>query len=713
MPAVNACCHCDLPVGRLGQQRDVLGEPRWFCCYGCNLAWQVEHGSADAPEAAKQLIRLGVGGFLAMNVMLLSWLLYAGSFRGDDAWLLAPVLVLLWLLATPLLVLLGAPFFAGAWRSLREGRPNADTLVAVGVFAAYLYSCLQVQRGSDQVYFDTAAMVLLLFTLGRYLEAQGRARAARCLAPMLAAERAAVHRVAADGREQLVAAREIRLGERVRVRPGERVAIDGIVVDGRSETDDSALTGQAVPQAKAAGSFVHAGCLNGRGTLLVRATTAGADSRWMHIGRSVRAALAAKSLRSDSIDRAAAAFVPFVLLLALATAMFWSTRGEPGAALLAGLAVLVVACPCSLGLASALAATLAIANAARRGILVRSAAALETLARVRGIAFDKTGTLTHETLRAVSLVVADTPADLTLRRAGTLARGSAHPIARAVAALAAAAGDADTAATAADLMAEPGAGLTGSVDGVRCTLGSAAFLVAQGNTLPPALADDGGSGLAQVWIGWQGQARARLQFGAPLTADAAAVVAACRARGLPTLLLSGDGAAAVAAAAAQLGLDDWRAGMTPEAKVAALRGWRERLHGPVVMVGDGLNDGPVLAAAGVGIAVGDAAAGASDLARESADIVLPPGALGELPWLLDLAAQQRRSVRANLAWAFGYNAVALALAASALLQPAIAAALMAGSTLVVATRSWRASRRELGAASAPPQAATALRWSPR
>jgi len=242
-----ACSHCALPVGRLAQQREVLGEPRWFCCYGCCLAYQVHHGSGDEPEAATQLIRLGVGGFLAMNIMLFSLLLYAGAFSGDDAELLMPVLVLMAVLAAPQLVLLGGPFLAGAWRSLRVGRPNADVLVAVGVLAAYGYSCVQVLRGSEQVYFDTASMVLLLFTLGRYLEAQGRARAARRLAPMLAAERAEVRRVHADGREDTVAAGAVQPGDLVRVRPGERIGVDGVVIDGRSDCDESVITGQAAP----------------------------------------------------------------------------------------------------------------------------------------------------------------------------------------------------------------------------------------------------------------------------------------------------------------------------------------------------------------------------------------------------------------------------------------------------------------------------------
>jgi Cu2+-exporting ATPase len=701
-----ACAHCALPVGRFGRQREVDGRARWFCCYGCSLAYQVQHGADDEPQAAAALIRLGVGAFLTMFIMLFSLLDYAGAFRGDDAWLRTPVHLLQWALATPLLAVLGGPFFAGTWQGLRQRRLATDALVSLGVLAAYGYSVGQVLAGGAHVYFDTAAMVLGLFTVGRCLEAQGRVRAARSLAPLLAAVRAEVRCLADDGSEVLRAMQAVRPGALLRVLPGERIAVDGVVVDGRSACDESIVSGQPEPQAKSAGALVHAGALNGWGVLVVRATASGADSRWARVAAQVRDALAARSLAGATVERVVAVFIPGVLALAAATAAWRVASGSVDDALLAALAVLVVACPCSLGLAAPLAHALAIARCARRGILVRGGAVLEQLARLRGVAFDKTGTLTTSALQPRRFVV-DEDADHAeaLRVAGALARCSDHPASCAIAALAGA--DASPAPRIDDARALPGRGLLGRVDGRPCALGSAALFDELGWHVADGLRDAAAAGGATaVAVGWGGRARAAFALAAVTASDGAHAVAALRRRALGTLLLSGDVRANVEPLARELGLSDWRAGLLPEDKVAALRAWARERGGAVAMVGDGLNDGPVLAAAGVGIAVG----GASDLARESADVVLPAGCLDALPWLLDEAQRVRRSVLANVAWAFGYNAVALTLAACGWLQPVFAAALMAGSSLVVAMRSWRASRRlggeaDLAASAAPPAAA--------
>lgn len=680
-----ACDHCGLPVGRLGQRREVLGEARWFCCYGCCLAWQVHHGEREEPAAAAALIRLGLGGFLAMNIMAFSLLLYSGALADTDAWLAAAVHWLLWLLATPLLLILGGPFFAGAWLAARQRRMTADTLVSIGALVAYGYSAWQVVQGTDLLYFDTATMVLLLFTLGRYLEAQGRVRAARSLAPMLAAERAQVRVREPDG-EVVRPVATVKPGDLVWVRPGERVAVDGVVVEGRSECDESVLTGQAEPRPKRPGALVHAGSMNGRGRLLVRATVAGTQTRWVRIGRQVRAALACKSLLGETIDRVAALFVPWVLLLAAATACFWATRIGVHQALLAGLAVLVVACPCSLGLAAPLATMLGIGRAAQHGILIRGGGVLEKLARLRSIAFDKTGTLTQGRLHAESLAVDGATTEEVLRRARALASGSDHPVARAVIALVR--GSGDPAASARDLQAHPGAGISANVEGAHCAMGSRAFMAALGWAVPDGLATaHAAQSPTLVYVGWAGRVHGLFAFADRPLPEAAQVVAELRARKLPSLLLSGDGAAAVSQVATALGIAHWHAELLPEAKVGILREWITR-HGCVAMVGDGLNDGPVLAAASVGIAVG----GATDLARESADVTLPEDGLSALPWLIDLARDVRRSIRANLAWSLGYNAIALTLAAGGLLQPVFAAALMAGSSLLVVVRSLHAAR---------------------
>ncbi len=694
MDTSHTCSHCQLPVGRLGQRRELDGAAHWFCCYGCCLAYQVHHGEHEEPQAAAALIRLGVGGFLAMNVMLFSWLLYADAFTGDEAWLRGPVHWLLWVLATPLVLLLGRPFAEGAWQAARQGRLSTDTLVCIGVLAAYCYSGWQVLRGAELVYFDTAAMVLLLFTLGRLLEAQVRVRTARRLAPMLAAARAEA-RVVDGGTESWRPVVAIGPGELVRILPGERVPVDGIVVDGRSECDEAVLTGQSEPQFKPPGALVHAGSINGSRPLLVRATVPGSRTRWQQIGRQVREALARKSLAGDTIDRIIAVFIPGVLALAAASAWFWGSRAgdlaqAADAAMLAGLAVLVVACPCSLGLAAPLTHALAIGQAAQRGILVRGGDALERLARLRGIAFDKTGTLTADIPHPVGMQAEGASPAQVLEVAGALARASDHPVARAIAMMARAAGTPGTVPSATPASGEvetsTGEGLSGQVGDRHCAMGSPAFFGTLGWHVPPALLATAPLGCTLVLVGWAGQAHGLIALRTLPMPEVRDVIGAMQRQGLRTRLLSGDNPHAVAAMASALQIAEWQAALLPQDKVRALRDWAAGT-GPVAMVGDGLNDGPVLAAASVGIAVGNA----SDLARESADIVLPRTGLASLPWLLRQARTVRRTVRANLAWAFGYNAIALALAASGLLQPVLAAVLMGGSSILVAMRSWRAS----------------------
>jgi P-type Cu2+ transporter len=687
MPAASPallCHHCGLPLGRFGQRQEVNGESHWFCCYGCSLVYQTLHGAREEPEAAALLIRLGIGGFLAMNIMLFSLLLYADAFNGADAWLADWVPWLMWALATPLLAILGGPFIGGAWRAARAGRLTADTLVSLGALAAYGYSALQVVQGSAQVYFDTVTMLLLLFTLGRTIEAQGRVRALRSLAPMLAAEHAPA-RVVLAGRETTRTLDQVRPGDRVRVQPGERIPVDATVVEGHSACDESILTGQPAPQPKSPGDHVHAGSLNGYGQLLLSAIGNGRDTRWIRISRMVQTALAQKSLRGEMVDRVTAWFIPGVLLLAVATVVYWAGHGSLEQALLSGLAVLVVACPCALGLAAPLAMSLGIARAAERGVLLRGGAVLEKLAGLQAIAFDKTGTLTQGRLQMLSLASVDATAAEVLAHARALALGSGHPVARAIASLPVHTEGPSQPARA--LQAHPGAGLSGLVAGAPCALGSAAFMHTLGWDIPAGLTYAAPAGATVVYVGWGERVHGRLLLADAARSEAAEVIAALNARGLATLLLSGDGEPAVAQLARTLGLAAWHAALGPEAKVAQLRDWA-RCHGSIAMVGDGLNDGPVLAAAAVGIAVG----GASDLARESADVVLPGAGLAQLPWLLQLADEVRRSVRANLLWAFGYNAIALTLAAAGMLQPVLAAALMAGSSLLVVGRSLLASR---------------------
>ncbi len=689
------CSHCYLPVRRDGQEREINGETYQFCCYGCCLAFQVSHGQGEESEAAWLLVRLGVGTFLAMFIMLFSLLLYSNSFPPQDAQLVQIIHGLLWALATPVLIILGEPFIRTAWRAALEGRAIADTLVSIGALAAYGYSAWQIVAGGPEVYFDTVTMVLVLFTVGRYLEAAGRARTVRSLTPMLAAERATAT-VVAGAQDVEQAVQTIRPGTVVRVRPGERVSVDGIVLEGRSHCNEAMLSGQHEPQFKWPGSTVYAGCVNGTGQLLVRTTAAGTGTRWGQISRFVSAALDRKSIAGEIIDRAAAIFVPMVIVLSLVTMFYWH-QGSLESGLLAALAVLVVACPCALGLAAPLATTLGLGQAAQHGILIRGGGVLERLAGIKAIAFDKTGTLTDGEMRLQRVFTLGLSEQDLLQRAAGLAQGSEHAVSAGIGQAARTIGVEPLPHD--DIHVHPGAGVVGSHAGQTTVMGSAAFMSLLGWSIPEPLTRQAMTalhGATLVYVGWNGEVKGLLGLTDTLLPGARQVTATLSRSGLATCLLTGDNHAAAERIAQTAGIGTWRAALTPEEKVTALRDYRGQ-YGAIAMVGDGMNDGPVLAVANVGIAVG----GATDMAQETAEVILPEGALNQLPWLLQLSRRVRRTIYTNIAWALGYNAIALSLAAGGLLLPVIAALLMAGSSLLVVFNSLHLG----GAAESAPAAA--------
>jgi P-type Cu2+ transporter len=682
------CRHCLLPAGPRALRQTVNGESCAFCCYGCSIAYQVKNGKTEEWEAAWLLIRLGVGGFLSMNIMLFSLLIYGGVFTGADARMLPAIDILLLLLATPAVVILGGPFLRETLAEAARGRLTSSALIVLGVGAAYLYSVVAVVEMNAQVYFDTATMVLMLFTLGRYLEAAGRARAARDLEPLLAIERETVI-VVQDGREMHRPVREVEAGMLVRVRPGERMAVDGIIVEGASHADEAVITGESRPIEKNLGSAVIAGSINLEGPLLIRSSGSGAATRWAHICRSVRDALMRRSPIQRLADRAVAVAVPGVLFLGALTVIYWAQSLPLDHAMLMGVAVLVVACPCAVGLAAPLATSLGIGRLARHGCVIRDAGALEALARVRLVAFDKTGTLTLGKARVVAIETEGIATAEVLALAAGVERHSEHGLGRAVVTAAIDRGVAP--APARDVRAVPGRGIVGSIGGETIAAGNLGLMRDLSFAVLPVLAERAGraeaSGHSVIYVGWRGQARGVISLDDTPVPEARATIEALRVRGLHPAVLTGDLAPAAHRIAAALGIEDVRAGLSPEDKRAVLgeQRWPREM---VAMVGDGLNDGPVLVEADVGIAVGTA----TDLARETATVVLPVGGLWMLPWVVDVARAVRTTVRSNLLWAFGYNLVALTLAAFGMLQPIIAAGVMAGSSILVVLNSLRLER---------------------
>jgi len=682
------CSHCLLPVGVRAMQRTVNGESHAFCCYGCCIAFQVKNGKSEEWEAAWLLIRLGTGGFLSMNIMLFSLLLYAGAFTGVDARLLPWIHLLLWVFATPALIILGGPFLAETWRDAVDGRVTSSALIVLSVGAAYLYSAFAVVERGPHVYFDTATMVLMLFTVGRYLEAAGRAQAARNLEPLLAAESecATVVEGSAETRRPV---READVGALVRVRPGERIPLDGEVVEGESHADEAVITGEGRLVPKGVGSAVIAGSINMDGPLLIRSTGAATDTRWAQICRSVRDALTRRSPTQRVADRIVGLFVPLVLSLGGLTALYWMQRLPFDQALLIGLSVLVIACPCAVGLAAPLATSLGIGRLARRGCLVREAGALEELARTRLLAFDKTGTLTSGRAHVVRIETDQAVADEVLARAAGLERYSEHGFAHAIMEAAAARGLDPV--VIGNVQVLPGRGVRGNADGQVVVAGSRALMSELGWSVAPALGERGRSleadGYSVIYVGWDECVRAALALDDAALPEARSAVKALRNRGLHVMLLSGDLARATQRVAVAAAIENAQFGLSPEDKRVAVRRLRQE-YDVVAMVGDGLNDGPVLAEADVGIAVGSA----TDLARETAAVVLPRGGLWMLPWVVDVSRAVRKTILTNLLWAFGYNLIALSLAVLGLLQPVLAAAVMAGSSILVVLNSLRLER---------------------
>ena len=682
------CSHCLLPVGVRATQRTVNGESHAFCCYGCCIAFQVKNGKSEEWEAAWLLIRLGVGGFLSMNIMLFSLLLYAGAFTGVDARLLPWIHLLLWVFATPAVIILGGPFCAETWRDARDGQVTSSALIVLGVGAAYLYSAFAVIEHSPHVYFDTATMVLMLFTVGRYLEAAGRARAARNLEPLLAAE-SEWATVVESGAESRRPVREVSVGALVRVRPGERIPLDGAVLEGESHADEAVITGESRLVPKEVGSHVIAGSINMDGPLLIRSTCTGADTRWAQICRLVRDALTRRTPTQRLADRVVGIFVPLVLSLGGLTALYWMQWLPFDRALLIALSVLVIACPCAVGLAAPLATSLGVGRLARRGCLVREPGALEELARTGLLAFDKTGTLTSGRARVVRIETDDVVVDEVLARAAGLERHSEHSFGRAITAAATARGLAPL--VAGNVRILPGRGIRGNADGQAVMAGNRALMSELGWSVAPTLRERARSleadGYSVIYVGWGEHVCGALALDDAALPEARSTIEALRGRGLQVILLSGDLAHATQRVAVAAGIENAQSGLSPEAKRAALRRLRQR-YGVVAMVGDGLNDGPVLAEADIGIAVGSA----TDLARETAAMVLPRGGLWMLPWVVDVARAVRMTILTNLLWAFGYNLIALTLAVLGLLQPVFAAALMAGSSILVVLNSLRLER---------------------
>ena len=610
-------------------------------------------------------------------------------------------------LATPVQFWLGARFYRAGWKALRAGSGNMDLLVALGTSAAYglsVYLLLGAGAyGADpepHLYFETSAVVITLVLLGKWLEGRAKRQTLAAL-DALGRLRPAEALVRRDGNDVLVALAALRVGELMVVKPGARVPADGVVVDGRSHLDESLLTGESLPVAKEPGDRVAGGAVNADGLLLVEATAVGAATMLSQIIRMVEDAQAVKAPIQRLVDRVSAVFVPVVLAIALATLLGWGLAGgDWQAALLNAVAVLVIACPCALGLATPTAVMVGTGASARHGILIKDAEALETAHALDVVVFDKTGTLTEG---KPQLVAHEGPAPARLLAlAAAVQQGSSHPLAGAVLEEAARQGLALPAARAARAL--PGRGVEAEVDGATIVLGNRRLMIDLG---VPATGAEGheAAGRTVSWLAERRDGRVRvlglLAFGDRIKPGAPSAVARLKAAGIEPVLLSGDSPGAARTVAQALGIERVHAEVLPADKaqvVASLRqGGRK-----VAMVGDGINDAPALAAADVGMAM----ATGTDVAMHSAGVTLMRGDPRLVADAIAVSRRTYRKIRQNLGWAFIYNVIGLPLAAFGLLDPVLAGAAMALSSVSVVANALLLRRWAPAPAAATPEAAT-------
>ena len=641
--------------------------------------------SLDAVQRAAErerrslLIRFGTAAFLSMHLMGYSIALYAGYFQGMSPAVRTILQYLAALVTTPVVFYSGMPFLQGAARSIRNRAPNMDLLVALGVLAAYIYS-LHAMVAGREVYFETAAMIITLILLGRIFEHSARRKASTGIERLLHLAPETANKLTPDGYIQ-VDSRELLVNDVIMIRPGNRFPVDCIIKEGTTEVDESVITGEPFPVIRNEGEHVSSGTMNLTTAVLVKVTREANDSFIARVARLVEEAQSRRAQVQAIADRVAAVFVPFVILLAAATFVFWlHSANNLESATLNGVAVLVVACPCALGLATPTAVLVATGAAATLGIIFRGGDVLETCARVNVAAFDKTGTLTEGQPRVVGIYPVSCSQQKLLQLAALAEAGSCHPLAVGITREAKLLG---MQLVYRETTTIPGRGVLLQTSKGELRVGSRLFLQELGVSMPRVTAAPN----TEIHVALGEEYQGYIVLADTIRPEAPSVLQKIHQLGIETALITGDHAEAGQQVARRLGIREVHASMSPEAKAE----WVKNLSDSgkqVLMAGDGINDSPALSAAAVGCAM----AGGADIALESSELVLTRPDLDKLITALLLARRALRIIRQNLFWAFSYNLVAIPLAAAGKLAPVYAAAAMASSSVIVLANSLRLAR---------------------
>jgi Cu+-exporting ATPase len=672
---------------------DALADVVRKAGFTARQAAELDASATDDQDAlAAAALRAELFTLLAAAALTLPLVLQMVSMTLGLGFHLTPGLELI--LATPVQFVIGARFYRAAWNAVRAGAGNMDVLVALGTSAAYFYSLVTLivagRAAAGQLYFEASAVIITLVLLGKFMESRAK-RGTTAAIRQLMDLRPKTARVLRGGAELEVPVGEVQVGDTVVVRPGESIPVDGEVSAGQSDIDEALITGESIPVEKAAGDKVTGGAINGTGLLRVTATAVGADSTLARIIKLVQNAQAGKAPIQRLVDKISAVFVPIVIGIAALTFGGWLLAGAGfEAALVAAVSVLVIACPCALGLATPTAIMTGTGAAARAGILIKDVVALEQAHAVDAVIFDKTGTLTTGRPTVIDMYTADGNESDMLTGLASLQQGSEHPLARAVL------------LKAADLGLEPGAvenfksftgfGVEGQIGGHWIRSGNADFMQ-QHNLDPAPLREQANAwesqGRTVIYVARDDRLLGMLAIADPLRPEATPAVTELRRMGIRTLLLSGDAERVAAEIGRQVGVDEARGGVRPADKAAAVEALRAN-GAHVGMVGDGINDAPALAAADVGLAMGSG----TDVAMETAGITLMRSNPGLVPAAIAVSRATWRKIRQNLFWAFIYNVIGIPFAAAGLLSPTLAGAAMAFSSVSVVTNSlllrrWR------------------------